>query len=515
MHTHYDGQATWDPYLTPSGWHGVTTAVMGSCGVGFAPAPPDRHEWLIELMEGVEDIPGAALAEGLEWDWETFPEYLDALERTPRALDLGAQVPHGAVRAYVMGERGAANEEATAEDVDAMAQIVADGLRAGALGFSTSRTLLHKAMDGRPVPGTFADHRELFGIGRALQKVGHGIFQLATDHHRVPEEMAWMRELAARTGRPVSFNLSQIDQSPDLYREGMRLLEQAHDDGLPVLAQVAGRAIGILFCWNGTAHPFANRLPYLQHHQKPREERMAALRRPEVRDAIIHSEPMAIGEFEDFVLGSWHKMFPVGDQPVDYEPPPSASVAAIAGSRGCRPEEIVYDALMAGDGEGFVYFPLFNYAHGSLEPQHDLLTHPRTRLGLSDGGAHCGAVCDGGMATFMLTHWTRDRRRGGRLPLERVVAMQTRETAELFDLNDRGLLAPGFKADVNVIDYDGLALSAPKLLYDLPAGGRRLTQRASGYRATICSGAVIRERDEFTGELPGRLIRGPRPAPQA
>ncbi len=512
MHTHYDGQVTWDPYLTPSGWHGVTTVVMGNCGVGFAPALPDRHDWLIGLMEGVEDIPGAALAEGLTWGWETFPEYLDVLESSPHAIDFGTQVPHGAVRAYVMGERGAANEDATADDIAAMADIVQQGLEAGALGFSTSRTMLHRAADGRLMPGTFASHEELFGIAAGIRRAGHGTFQLAAQHEDVPGEIAWMRKLAADFGVPVSFNLSQIDPQPALWREGLAKLEAAVADGLPMVAQVAGRAIGILFAWEGAGHPFMNRLPYLNLHQLPIAERIEQLRRPEVREAIVTSEPYALGEFEDFVTQSWHKMYAVGADPVDYEPDASRSLTAIAQARGCRPEELAYDALMANDGQGFVYFPLFNYSDNCLDPQHELLTHPLTRIGLSDGGAHCGAICDGGMPTFMITHWTRDRTRGGRIPLERMVRMQTRETAELFGLGDRGLLAPGMKADVNVIDLDGLTLEAPRMLHDLPAGGRRLAQRARGYLATVCSGVVIREGDEFTEALPGKLVRGPRGA---
>jgi len=515
MHTHYDGQITWDPYLTPSGWHGVTTVVMGNCGVGFAPVAPDRHAWLIALMEGVEDIPGSALTEGLTWGWETFPEYLDVLERRPCAIDFGTQVPHGSLRAYVMGERGAANEDATPEDIDTMSRLVEEGLRAGALGFSTSRTMLHRGSDGRLMPGTLASHEELFGIGRALGRAGHGTFQLAAQHEDVPGELQWMRKLAREVGCPVSFNLSQIDSQPDLWREGLRIVEESVAEGLPIVAQVAGRAIGILFCWEGTGHPFMNRLPYLEHHQSPIAERLEALKRPEVREAICSADCWSIGEFEDFVTQSWHKMYPVGADVVDYEPRPEDSIAAIAEARGVRPEDVAYDALMAGDGTGFIYFPLFNYADGSLAPQHTLLTHPNTRLGLSDGGAHCGAICDGGMPTFMLTHWARDRTRGDRLGLEQAVRMQTRETAETFGLLDRGLVAPGMKADLNLIDLDRLALEAPRMVHDLPAGGRRLTQRAHGYLATVCAGAVIQERGEFTGDLPGRLLRGPTATPRA
>jgi N-acyl-D-amino-acid deacylase len=508
VHTHYDGQVTWDPYLTPSSWHGVTSVVMGNCGVGFAPVHPEKRDWLIGLMEGVEDIPGAALSEGIAWDWESFPEYMDAIDRTPHAIDFAVQVPHGAVRAYVMGERGANNEEASAEDVTQMASIVEEALRAGALGFSTSRTLLHKSIDGVPVPGTFADRNELFGIGAALRNTGTGVFQIAAQHEDVPTELDWIDELAAWTGRPVSFNLSQIDPSPELWRKGLERLERANPQ---VVAQVAGRGIGIILCWEGTGHPFLNRLAYLPLHQLSPEERRIELRKPEVRRRIIEDQPVDLGDLGNLVTQSWHKMFvPREDGDLCYEPTHEDSVAAIAQRSGRSPEEVAYDALMELDGRGFLYFPLFNYSNNSLDPQFELLSHPRTLLGLSDGGAHCGAICDGGMATFMLTHWSRDRSRGPRIPLEKIVAMQTRETAMLFGLGDRGLLAPGMKADINLIDYEGLRLGHPSMAYDLPAGGRRLVQRAEGYVATIASGQTILEQGEPTGSLPGRLLRGSR-----
>jgi N-acyl-D-amino-acid deacylase len=508
MHTHYDGQVTWDPYLTPSSWHGVTTVVMGNCGVGFAPVSPDRHDWLIQLMEGVEDIPGAALSEGITWGWESFPEYMDVIASTPHAIDFGVQVPHSAVRTYVMGERGASNEEASEADITAMAALVEEGLRAGALGFSTSRTLMHRSAEGIPMPGTFAKENELFGIGEALKRAGTGVFQLAAQHENVPEELEWMDALAKRTGRRVAFNLSQIDPDPTLWERGLARLEQADSR---VTAQVAGRGIGIILCWEGTGHPFYNRAAYLQLHDLPPEERLIELRKPEVRQRIINDTPMDIGELGNFVTQSWHKMFvSSGETQLAYEPEADRSVAAVAKASGLSVEEVAYDALMEREGRGVLYFPIFNYADGSLAPQHTLLTHPRTRLGLSDGGAHCGAVCDGGMATFMLTHWARDRSRGPKIPLERIVAMQTSETAAFYGLGDRGLIAPGMKADINLIDYEGLSLRMPKMVYDLPAGGRRLIQKADGYVATICSGRVISEHGTPTGELPGVLLRGTR-----
>ncbi|MDE0881225.1 MAG: amidohydrolase family protein [Myxococcota bacterium] len=508
VHTHYDGQITWDPYLTPSSWHGVTSVVMGNCGVGFAPVLPEKRDWLIGLMEGVEDIPGAALSEGIKWEWETFPEYMKAIESSPHAIDFGVQVPHGAVRAYVMGDRGASNETATPADIKAMAALVEEGLHAGALGFSTSRTLMHKSIDGVPVPGTFAGRDELFGIGDALRRSNKGVFQIAAQHEEVPSELDWLDELAQFTGRPMSFNLSQIDTDPQLWRRGLERLERADSR---VVAQVAGRGIGIILCWEGTGHPFLNRAAYLPYHDLSPEARLEQLRKPEVRAAIINDAPMNLDDLGNFVTRSWQKMFVrSAGEVMSYEPPPESSVAAIAQATGRKPEEVAYDALMELDGRGSLYFPLFNYGSGSLDEQRELLLHPRTRLGLSDGGAHCGAICDGGMATFMLTHWARDRSRGERIDLEKIVRMQTYETAQLFGLGDRGLLKVGMKADVNLIDYAALALENPRMVYDLPTGGRRLVQRARGYVATMCSGEVIMSDGEPTGSLPGQLLRGAR-----
>ncbi len=508
IHTHYDAQVTWDPYLTPSSWHGCTTVVMGSCGVGFAPAAPDKHEWLIRLMEGVEDIPGAALVEGIQWDWESFPEYLDAIERSPHAIDFGAQMPHGAVRGYVMGERGADNEEATAADIAAMSRIVEEGIRAGGLGFSTSRTLLHKSIDGRPVPGTFAAQNELMAIGKALGRAGHGVFQFATEHTNVPGEIDFMKVLSMETGRRVMFNLSQIDQAPDLWREGLRQLESAVAAGADLKAQVAGRAIGIVMNLQGTAHPFALIPSWMQVMSAPWEERLALLRDPAFKQKLLTEEGVRMGDFEDFVTKTFAKMFPLT---TDYEPSAEDSIGALAARTGKSPRELAYEMLMGPeqDGQGSLYFPLFNYSGQNLDVLHELHGHKDTILGLSDAGAHCGAICDGGMPTFMLTHWARDRQRGPRFDLEYVVHRQTQQTAEAFGLFDRGLLKPGYKADVNLIDYEALSFERPKLVWDLPAGGRRLLQRASGYEATICSGEIIAQGGEATGAMPGALVRGP------
>jgi len=512
MHTHFDAQVTWDPYLTPSSWHGVTTVVMGNCGVGFAPAAPDKHDWLINLMEGVEDIPGAAMHEGIKWGWESFPEYLDVLAKTPRAIDFGTQVPHGPVRAYVMGERGAKNDEATPDDIEKMAAIVRDGLKAGALGFSTSRTLLHKSLDGEFVPGTFASRDELFGIAKAMGEVGHGVFQCASEHTQMPKEFQWMKVVAAEYGRPVIFTLSQTDMKPDLWKEIVALLEDAATQDIPIFAQSAGRAIGVMMCWRGTAHPFATYPSWQAIKDKPWAEIKAHLQDPAFRATLLADTPLDMGFFASFITRSFDKMYLMAGH-IDYEPEPSFSIAALSKSTGRRPQEIAYDALMEQDGEAMLYFPLFNYANKNLDHLHTLHSHPRVKMGLSDAGAHCGAVCDGGMPTFMLTHWTRDRKRGPKLELEHIIKRQTKETAEMYGLLDRGVVAPGYKADLNIIDYDNLRFETPQMVFDLPANGRRLIQDASGYVATIVSGEVIVENGKPTGVLPGQLIRGPQAAP--
>lgn len=512
MHTHFDAQVTWDPYLTPSSWHGVTTVVMGNCGVGFAPAAPDKHDWIISLMEGVEDIPGAAMHEGIQWGWETFPEYLDALEKAPRAIDFGAQVPHGPLRAYVMGERGAKNDEATPDDIEKMAAIVKDGLKAGALGFSTSRTLLHKSTDGEFVPGTFASRDELFGIAKVLKEVGHGVFQCASEHTQMPKEFQWMKVVAAEYGRPVIFTLSQTDMKPDLWKEMVAMLEEAAQHDIPIFAQSAGRAIGVMMCWRGTAHPFATYPSWQAIKDLPWPEIKAKLSDPEFKAKMLAETPLDMGFFASFVTRSFDKMY-LMQGGIEYEPEPSLSIAALSKASGRRPQEIAYDALMEQDGEAMLYFPLFNYANKNLDHLHTLHSHPRVKMGLSDAGAHCGAVCDGGMPTFMLTHWTRDRKRGPKLPLEHVIKRQTRETAEMYGLLDRGVVAPGYKADLNIIDYENLRFETPKMVFDLPAEGRRLVQDASGYVATIVSGEIIVENGKPTGALPGRLVRGPQAAP--
>ncbi|MEZ5568598.1 MAG: amidohydrolase family protein [Halioglobus sp.] len=516
IHTHYDGQVSWDPLLSPSSWNGVTTVVMGNCGVGFAPVVPGKEDYLIQLMEGVEDIPGSALAEGISWDWETFPQYLDAIERIPHAIDFAAQVPHGAVRTYVMGERGANNEKASPEEVAAMAAIVREGLEAGALGFSTTRTILHRAKDGELAPGTTADREEVIGIGRVLGDVGHGVFEVASDLAPEEEELSWMRQIGRETGRPVTFACLQNNDDPDQWQRLLAAVDEDRAAGGTLTPQVAQRPAGVLFGLESSGHPFILHAAYQELALLPLAERVAAMHDPAVRSAILDNPPDLSGIPEVFTktLTNWRNMFPLGE-PIDYEPEPDRSLHALALQRGCSPEGLAYDTLLERNGRGMLYMPLLGYSNGDFGALREMMQHPHAVFGLSDGGAHCGLICDASMPSYLLTHWSRDRSRGPRLPLEELVHKQTRRTAEFYGLKDRGLLAPGMKADVNVIDYERLTLHPPEMVYDLPAQARRLVQRVDGYRFTLCSGEIIFQDGRETGARPGRLIRGPQAAPAA
>jgi N-acyl-D-amino-acid deacylase len=514
IHTHYDGQITWDALLTPSCWHGVTTVVMGNCGVGFAPAAPDRHDWLIGLMEGVEDIPGAALATGIKWGWESFPEYLDHVEALPKALDVGCQVPHGAVRGYVMGERGARNEPATADDIEAMAAIVREGMQAGALGFSTSRTIMHRAIDGEPVPGTYAAEDELFGIGAVLGALGTGVFELAPagvlgeDLDAPDREIDWICRLAAAIGRPVSFAMLQNHREPEAWRAQLELAARAVAAGAPVRPQVHGRTVSILL-GHQTLHPFVFGPSWATIAMLPRAEQLVRLQTDTDLRAKLIAELEALPD--DPVLSAFmsvRRIFPLGDPP-DYEPGAAASVAGIAERERRSPIEVLYNLLFA-DGLELLNSPVANYGDGNLECVREMLAHPVTAFGLADGGAHASQTCDASTTTFLLTHWARDRAVGAQLPLELAVHKMTGATADLYGLGDRGRLTPGLVGDVNVIDLPRLQLHRPELVADLPAGASRLIQRASGYAATIKSGAVTFVEGEHTGAHPGQLLRGAR-----
>ncbi|MBB84941.1 MAG: amidohydrolase [Deltaproteobacteria bacterium] len=511
IHTHYDGQATWDPHLTPSGWNGVTTVVMGNCGVGFAPVRPGQEDWLIQLMEGVEDIPGTALHEGIDWKWESFPEYLDALESFPRSVDIATQIPHGAVRAYVMGERGAKNEKAEPGEIEAMSRIVKEGLEAGALGFSTSRTMLHRAKDGEVVPGTYAEDDELMGIGRALGEVGHGVFECASDLAPEGKELDWMSRLGKETGRPVSFACLQNPIDANQFKRLLEAVDKDAAEGGCLTPQVAQRPAGLLFGFDSSLHPFRLKPAFRPLLELSSEDRLAELRKPEVRQAVLEQDSAAgnVPGMNALVTEGWDRMFPLGTPPV-YEPGPEDSVAAKAKGAGKTPAEYAYDLMLEGE---FIYMPILGYANGSLEDIKTMMEHEKAVFSLSDGGAHCALITDASTPTFLLTYWVRDREKGERFPIEWIVHQQTQRTARFYGMDDRGTVEPGMLADVNVIDFDGLTIHAPEMVDDLPANGKRLIQQIDGYAYTVKSGEVTYEAGKPTGALPGSLIRGPQAAP--
>ncbi len=513
IHTHYDGQATWDRQLAPSSWHGVTTVVMGNCGVGFAPVRPSDRQRLIELMEGVEDIPGTALHEGLSWQWESFPEYLDELERHPRDLDLAAQVPHGALRLHVMGERGAAREPATPDDIAAMAELAKEAVAAGALGFTTSRTMNHRSSRGELTPTLNAEQDELVGIAEALGSIGQGVVQVVSDFLDVDGEFAMLRTVAERSGRPISISVAQSPLKPDQWRLLLDRMAEATAEGVTMRGQVGTRAVGLLLGFEATLNPFLMSPAWQELKELPPAERIARLRRPEVRRALISEyapdrEGSLIG---GRLITKFELMFPLGDPP-NYEPDPSSSIAAVAEREGRPPAEVAYDVMLGNDGRGLIYLPTLNYVNGRLDAVGEQLAHPASVAGLSDGGAHVGTICDVSFPTTLLQWWGRDRPTG-RLPIELLVHKQTRATAETVGLLDRGLLAPGYRGDVNMIDFDNLGLRAPEFRYDLPAGGKRLLQRSTGYVHTFVAGTEVATEGESTGATPGRLIRGAQPTP--
>jgi N-acyl-D-aspartate/D-glutamate deacylase len=510
LHTHYDAQVTWSSEITPSSWNGVTTAMIGNCGVGFAPCRPDQRDMLVKLMEGVEDIPEVVLTEGLPWNWESFDDYLDALAARPYDLDVVTQVPHAALRVFVMGERGADREPASADDRRQMAALAAAGIRSGALGFSTSRTINHKTKDGRHTPTFQADEAELSEIAGALSKTGSGWLQVISDFDEPEEEMAMLRRLVERSGRPMSITILQRDSKPEEWRRLMARVAEARQAGLPMMGQVLTRPTGILLGFEISQNPFLGRRSWKEIEALPFAEKMRRLVQPEFRARLIAET------IEDEVLmhrvTKWDRMFPLGDPP-DYEPPAERSVAAMARRQGRPPAEVAYDLLLEKGGKAILYRPLSNYTYGTLDTVHDMMCDPNTLIGLGDGGAHVGILSDASAITYMLTHWTRDRTRGARLPLAWAIRRLTSDNAQAIGLNDRGVIRPGAKADINVIDYDRLNVRAPEVVYDLPSGGRRLIQRTDGYVATLVSGEIVTRDGQATGALPGRLVRGPQAAP--
>jgi N-acyl-D-amino-acid deacylase len=508
VHTHYDGQATWDPILAPSSWHGVTTVVMGNCGVGFAPVRPGEHNFLIELMEAVEDIPGTALVEGMTWGWETFAEYLDALEAMPRTIDIGTQVPHAAVRAYVMGRRCNSQDDLpTDAEIAQMAAIVREGIQAGALGFSSSRTLLHKDKYGVHMPGTFAGSDEMLALGLSMKGLSHGVFELVSDHLGSDDEWAWVQQFAAETGRPVTL----VATSAAAYEGNkmFKLAEAARLQGIEVRPQIAGRPTGVLHGLQSNFHIFVRHPTFATELARlPLPEMVARLRDPSIRSRIL-GEQSSIGRtvggasLADLL---W-QIFPLGEAP-NYEPNREDSIAGIAERRGQSAFEVMYDLLVANDGKELFYQPLGGYASYNFDFFRANMLHPNIIFGLSDGGAHCGVIADAGMPTFILTHWGRDRSKGERLPLEYLVRKLSFDTAAAYGMHDRGLLAAGQLADVNVIDFDKLTLHRPEAVFDLPAGGKRLVQQVDGYRHIIKRGTPIFADGQHTGALPGKLVRG-------
>ena len=514
IHCHYDGQATWDARLQPSSWHGVTTVVMSNCGVGFAPVKSSDQDRLIELMEGVEDIPGAALHEGLSWEWKTFAEYLDAVDRLPHDIDVGAQLPHGALRLHVMGERGANREPATPEDIAQMAAIVAEAMEAGALGFTTSRTMNHRSSKGELTPSLTAEADELVGIANAMGKVGKGVLQVVSDFIDLDHEFGIFRRMSEESGRPISMSLAQSPVKPDNFREILNRLTTANAEGVEMRAQVAARGVGLLFGLQCTLNPFMVNPIYKEIADLPLAERVSIMRDPSFKEKLLaeESDEKLKARLGGSLIKRFERMFEFADPP-DYEPPMSAGIQARAEAMGITPQELAYDVMLADDGKAMLYVPLLNYVEGNLDAVGEMMAHEFTVPGLSDGGAHVGTICDGSFPTTWLRMWGRDRDRG-RLPIEFLVQRHTSGTARTVGLLDRGVLAPGYRADANLIDFANLRERRPEMHFDLPAGGKRLLQRADGYVATLVAGDVTYENGVATDALPGRLIRGAKPTPQ-
>ena len=510
IHTHYDGQVTWENTLSPSSGHGVTSVLLGNCGVGFAPCRPDDRDRLVRLMEGVEDLPEVVLTTGLPWNWESFQDYLDVLDSRQYDIDIATQLPHAALRVFAMGERAAARENATADDCALMAKLAEQAVKAGALGFGTSRTINHRASDGTAIPTLTAAENELTAIAEALGRQGAGVLQAVSDFDDVEAELAMFRRVMERSGRPLSLSVMQWHQSPEKWRTVMEWARQCTADGMTVRGQVSGRPVGMMLGFQVSYHPFSFTPTFKALAHLTPVERLQALRSPEVRAKIVTETPEPSDFLGETLIRQWQLMYPLGENP-NYEPAADSTVAALAERAGVTPAEFAYDTMLEQDGQAVLMLPSVNYAYGSLDAAREMISHDNAVYGLGDGGAHLGFLCDASLPTFMLQYWGRDRK-GERLPVEQIVRGLAYETAQTIGLGDRGLLRAGYKADVNVIDFDALHLGPPRVSYDLPAGGRRMTQAASGYAATIVNGVTIQRDGTPTGALPGRLIRGARQA---
>ncbi len=524
LHTHYDGQISWDEEMAPSCFHGVTTAVMGNCGVGFAPCRAADRDRLIDLMQGVEDIPGTALAEGLTWDWESFPEYLDAIDAKPHTMDFACHIPHDALRVYVMGERALADGPATDDDIKAMQAVVRESLKAGAVGFSTGRTDNHITTAGDFTPASEASRQELVSLAAALKGFDHGVLQAVSDFdirhgkERFGGEFDVLEDMVkAAPGHNMSISLLQRIKDTVQWKRILQRVELASDKGLPIRVQVGARGIGVLVGLQATFHPFMGFPSYKRIAHLPLAERVAAMRDPAMKAQMLTEKsekvagdgsniPALVDEFLSHLEFVSMRLWRLGGN-FDYEPAPTDSILAQAMAKGVSPLDVLYDAMLEDDGRELLYFPIYNYVGMNLDAVHEMLTHPLALSGLSDGGAHVGTICDASFPTFMLTHWARDRTRGPKLELERVVHMLTQRNAAWVGMHDRGVVAPGMRADLNVIDFDRLSLARPRLVQDLPAGGQRLLQDAAGYRSTIVGGVPITQDGTLTGARPGRLVR--------
>ena len=500
VHTHYDGQATWDSHLNPSSNLGTTTVVMGNCGVGFAPCKPEDRDVLIQLMEGVEEIPETAMAEGLPWTWESFPEYLDTLDAKPRDIDVAALVPHGPVRVFVMGERAVNRETATDEDISKMQAVIEESVNAGGVGFSTSRTLVHRTSTGSPVPTYKAATHELKQLGLALSGEKGHVFQLISDWEDLDEEFSILRSTSESTGAKGTFTLLHLDNQPDLWRQQLDHIEHAQSEGLDIRGQVLSRPVGMLMGHPASMSPFSPRPTFRSLEDLPWNEKIAKLKNPEIKSQILGEDIDQPHIFVKLFSRRFDKMYPL-EEPIEYLPAPDTSVAARAQAEGVEPVEWLYDYFLGNNGNNLIYIPAANFSDHIPE----LLTHPNTVSALGDGGAHVGSICDASANIYVITKWVKERKS---FELEKAIHLLTRQPAELYSLKDRGLIAPGYKADINLIDYEALSLKTPHIVHDLPAGGKRLLQHANGIVSTMVSGTVIYQSGEATGALPGKLVRG-------